>query len=55
MPFDHDHSIIEVPITTIIIGTLMLVWMDGYAEMTKTVPGSILTLDVTTGNLACIL
>ena len=41
MPFDHDHSIIEVPITTIIIGTLMLVWMDGYVEMMKTADGLI--------------
>ena len=43
------HSIMEVPLTTIIIGSLMLVWMDGYAGMTMTVPGSILTLGVTTG------
>ena len=38
-----DHSIMEVTTITIITGILMLVWMDGYAETTETVPGSIQT------------
>ena len=38
-----DQSIMEVTTITIIIGILMLVWMDGYAETTETVPGSIQT------------
>ena len=38
-----DHSIMEGATITTIAGILMLVWMDGYAETTETVPGSIVT------------
>ena len=38
-----DHSIMEVTTIPTITGILILVWMDGYAETTETVPGSIQT------------